>query len=202
MHESSDHDIFFGGGSSGSVNRYESDDLALTTIGVDVGSTTFHFMFTATHLSRHGESHQFRAVKREILWRSPVYLTPYRGSRIDAAGVALAIDLGHKAARIPPEHVDSGAVILTGEALRAENARALGDAIGSQTGNFVSVSAGHHLEAMLAAFGSGAIGVARDHGQRVLHIDVGGGTTKFAAIDPTGVLQTAAIRAGGRIVAF
>lgn len=202
MHESNEHDIFFGGGASGAVNRYGADELALTTIGIDVGSTTFHFMFTATHLLRDGEDNQFRVARREVLWRSPIYLTPYRGTHIDAAAISLAIDLGHKAARIPPDHVDSGAIILTGEALRAENARSLADATGTQTGNFVSVLAGHHLEAMLAAFGSGAVGIARDHGQRLLHVDIGGGTTKVAAIDPTGVRQTAAINGGGRIVAF
>jgi ethanolamine utilization protein EutA len=200
MHESDEHDIFFGGGGSGVVNSYGVDELALTTIGIDIGSTTFHFMFTAVHMQKDLVLGRFRVVRREILWRSPVYLTPYKGSRIDSSAISLAIELGHQAARIPPEHVDSGAVILTGEALRSDDARQLADGVGVEAGRFVSVSAGHHIEAMLAAFGSGAVGNAREYDQCVLHVDIGGGTAKLAVIDPTGVRQTAAINGGGRIV--
>ena len=202
MHESDEHDIFFGGGGSGSgaVNNYGADELSLTTIGIDIGSTTFHFMFAAIYLQKDVALGRFRVAKREVLWRSPVYLTPYRGSRIDASAVSLAIELGHQAARIPPDHVDSGAIILTGEALRSENARLLANEVSIGAGRFVNVSAGHHLEAMLAAFGSGAVGIAREHDQCLLHIDIGGGTAKLAIIDSTGVRQTAAINGGGRIV--
>jgi ethanolamine utilization protein EutA len=200
MHESDEHDIFFGGGASGAVNKYGTDELALTTIGIDIGSTTFHFMFTAIHLRKDVALGRFRVAEREVLWRSPVYLTPYRGSRIDASAVSLAIELGHQGARIPPAHVDSGALILTGEALRSENARMLADEVSIGAGRFVNVAAGHHLEATLAAFGSGAVGIARERDQTLLHIDIGGGTTKLAIVDSTGVRQTAAINGGGRIV--
>jgi ethanolamine utilization protein EutA len=201
VHESNEHDIFFGGGASGVVFSSEEDQIALTTIGVDIGSSTFHFMFTAVYLARDAFGH-FGIVKREIIWRSPVYLTPYRRSKIDASAISLAIDLGHQAARIPADHVESGAVILTGEALRTDNAQALASEIGQKAGNFVGVSAGHHLESVLAAFGSGAVGVARSHDRCLLHVDIGGGTTKFAIVDPTGVRHTAAINGGGRVVAL
>ncbi len=202
MHEATEHDIFSQGGGGAQLRGRQ-----LVTIGVDVGSTTFHFIFARLVFGKgdaaegddggHGDG-----VRREILWRSPIHLTPYRGRRIDAMSIGLAIELGHKAARIAPERIDSGAIILTGEALRAENARALADTIATTAGKFVSVSAGHHLEAMLAAYGSGAVGAAREHGNCLLHVDIGGGTTKFTVIDDHGIRQTAAINGGGRLAAI
>jgi ethanolamine utilization protein EutA len=56
------------------------------------------------------------------------------------------------------------------------------------------------MEAMLAAYGSGAAKVSHDRGWRVLNIDIGGGTTKLALIDDGRVLETAAIHIGGRLL--
>src|SRR6266702_3899007 len=50
-------------------------------------------------------------------------------------------------------------------------------------GEFVCASAGHHMESMLAAFGSGAARVSHDSGKRILNIDIGGGTTKLALVE-------------------
>ncbi|HVB07184.1 MAG TPA: ethanolamine ammonia-lyase reactivating factor EutA [Acidimicrobiales bacterium] len=202
MHEATEHDIFSQGGGGAQLRGRQ-----LVTIGVDVGSTTFHFLFARLVFGKGGgeeggDGGHGDGVRREILWRSPIHLTPYRGKRIDAMSIGLAIELGHKAARIAPERIDSGAIIFTGEALRAENARALADTIATTAGKFVSVSAGHHLESMLSAYGSGAVGAAREHGETLLHVDIGGGTTKLSVIDERGIRQTAAINGGGRLAAI
>jgi ethanolamine utilization protein EutA (predicted chaperonin) len=90
-------------------------------------------------------------------------------------------------------------VILTGEALRRENAEAIADVLSRQGGDFVCATAGHHMEAMLAAYGSGAARVSHDEGKRVLNIDIGGGTTKLAIIEKGRVTATAAVHVGGRL---
>jgi ethanolamine utilization protein EutA len=54
---------------------------------------------------------------------------------------------------------------------------------------------------MLAAHGSGAAQAAYDRSERVLNIDIGGGTTKLSLIDKGKVLSTAAIHIGGRLLA-
>jgi len=91
-------------------------------------------------------------------------------------------------------------VILTGEALRRENAAAIAAIIAAKGGDFVTASAGHHMEAMLAAYGSGAARVSHETGKRILNIDVGGGTTKLGLVDNGHVLKTAAVHIGGRLV--
>src|SRR5258706_1874806 len=67
-------------------------------------------------------------------------------------------------------------------------------------GEFVCATAGHHMEAMLAAYGSGAAKVSHDRGLRVLNVDIGGGTTKLAVIEHGEVLETAAFHVGGRLL--
>jgi len=96
--------------------------------------------------------------------------------------------------------VDSGAVILTGEALKRRNARAIAELFAEETGKFVCASAGHHMECQMAAHGSGAIALSRGHNATLLNVDIGGGTTKFALIENGRILATCAIAVGGRLI--
>lgn len=181
------------------------DNVDLTSVGIDVGSTTTHLMFSRVHLKRESEqlSSRFVVTERDVLWRSDVRLTPYvSGDRIDADEVATFVRAAYKDAGFVPGDIDTGAVILTGEALKQRNARALATALATEAGEFVCVSAGHHLEATLAAYGSGSVDVAARTEQRVLCIDIGGGTTKFAVACDGTVVVTAAIEVGGRMLAW
>src|SRR6266849_4837968 len=60
-------------------------------------------------------------------------------------------------------------------------------------------AAGHHMESMLAAYGSGAARVSYDEGKRILNIDIGGGTTKLGVVENGNVIATAALHIGGRL---
>jgi ethanolamine utilization protein EutA (predicted chaperonin) len=100
---------------------------------------------------------------------------------------------------VHPDHVDTGAVILTGEALRRENAQAIADVLAEVGGEFVCAAAGHHMESMLAAYGSGAAKVSHARAAPLLNIDIGGGTTKLALVEAGRVVRTAAIHLGGRL---
>jgi ethanolamine utilization protein EutA len=91
-------------------------------------------------------------------------------------------------------------VILTGEVLRRENAKAIADVIAEMGGEFVCATAGHHMESLLAAYGSGAARASHDLARPVLNVDVGGGTTKLALVENGRVVHTAAIHIGGRLV--
>jgi ethanolamine utilization protein EutA len=140
---------------------------------------------------------------QEVLWRSPIRLTPYLADmRIDAGLLGGWVEQDFAAAGLVPADLDSGAVILTGEALKQHNARSLAEALAAQAGEFVCVSAGHHLEALLAAHGSGSVARSARSGQRVLCVDIGGGTTKLSLIDHGSVRRTAAIEVGARMVSF
>jgi ethanolamine utilization protein EutA len=179
------------------------DNIALTSVGIDIGSAGTQVIFSRLHMRRMSEdlSSRYFVVRRETLYQSPVALTPYLDeSRIDEQAIARIIDEAYAGAGLHPDVIDTGSVILTGEALRRENARAIGELLAEIGGEFVCAGAGHHMEAMLAAYGSGAAQASHERDAHLLNIDIGGGTTKLALIEHGRVAQTAAVHIGGRLV--
>ncbi|HWP27513.1 MAG TPA: ethanolamine ammonia-lyase reactivating factor EutA [Xanthobacteraceae bacterium] len=182
---------------------WAADNVELTTVGIDIGSSTSHLMFARVHLSRlaTGLSSRFVVVERKILWQSPIVLTPYLPDfTIDTAKLAALIAQSYADAGLSRAQVDSGAVILTGEALKRKNSRAIADLFAAEGGKFVCASAGHHMECQLAAHGSGAVKLSASRGKTVLNVDIGGGTTKFALIRNGELLATMALAVGGRLI--
>jgi ethanolamine utilization protein EutA (predicted chaperonin) len=178
------------------------DHVTLVTVGIDIGSSGTQVIFSRINLRRYGEdlTSRYYVVSRETLFQSPVALTPYASDeRIDDAALGAIIDDAYKAAGVQPEDIDTGVVILTGEALRRENAAAIAALLAEQRGDFVTAAAGHHMESMLAAYGSGASKVSYEEDKRILNIDIGGGTTKLGIVEKGNVIATAALHIGGRL---
>src|SRR4030088_2189962 len=191
--------------SEGPLNEvaWAADNVELMTVGIDIGSSTSHLMFARVHLQRLPGplGSRFVVVDRKVLWQSPILLTPYRSDyTIDVDELAGFIGGCYAFAGIEREKVDSGAVILTGEALKRRNARAIADLFSEEAGKFVCASAGHHMECQMAAHGSGAVALSRGHAARLLNVDIGGGTTKLALIENGALVGTAAIAVGGRLL--
>lgn len=183
---------------------WQRDNVTLWSVCVDIGSAGTQILFSRMHLRRQAVdlSSRYLVVERETLFESPIHLTPYRSETlIDDAALGALIDAAYQTARLHPDDIDTGVVILTGEALRRDNAERIADILSKKCGDFVCASAGHHMEAMLAAHGSGAVQASYDRGERLLNIDIGGGTTKLSVIDSGKVLTTAAIHIGGRLLA-
>jgi ethanolamine utilization protein EutA len=180
----------------------EQDTLDLLTVGIDIGSSTSHLLFARVHLARENLSSRFTVVDREVVWRSPIVLTPFLpDGSIDVHELAHFLRHSYVKAGFTPADVDSGAVILTGEAIKRRNARAIDELFAAESGRFVCATAGHRLEAILAAHGSGATRVARERDAVVLHVDIGGGTTKLALIDRGEIVGVSAFAVGGRLIA-
>jgi len=199
-----DHDHFFEDEGNPEDNPlWVQDHVSLRSVGIDIGSSGTQVIFSRINLRRMGEelSSRYFVVSRETLFQSPVSLTPYKSEElIDEAELAAIIDKAFADAGLHPDDIDAGAVILTGEALRRENANAIANLLAEQRGEFVCASAGHHMESMLAAFGSGAARVSRDSAKRILNVDIGGGTTKLALVEGGRVTATAALHVGGRLL--
>ncbi len=177
----------------------------LTSVGIDIGSSTSHVVFSRLTLRRRGAdlSTRFEVTERSVLYRSPIMLTPYLSSTtIDTERLATFISGAYEAAGLTAEEIDTGVVIITGEALNKENAQPIAELFAHQSGKFICVSAGPNHEALLAAYGSGAVGLSTEHDATVLCVDVGGGTTKLAVIRHGVVTDTAAISIGARLMAF
>jgi ethanolamine utilization protein EutA (predicted chaperonin) len=197
-----DHDHFDADGRLEDNPLWIQDHVSLASVGIDIGSSGTQVVFSRVNLRRMGEalSSRYFVVSRETLYQSPVSLTPYQSEeRIDEAELGAIIDQAYDEAKLHPDDIDAGVVILTGEALRRENAEAIAGLLAEQGGEFVCASAGHHMESMLAAFGSGAARISHDSNKRILNVDIGGGTTKLAIVERGEVTATAAVHVGGRL---
>jgi len=177
----------------------------LKSVGIDIGSATSHLVFSRLTLRREGAalSGRFTVTDRDILYRSPIMLTPYLSETlIDIAQVQQFIEAAYREAGLAPADIDTGAVIITGEALKKDNAQPIVEYCATYSGKFICAAAGHNHEALLAAYGGGAVELSKRQGTAVLNVDIGGGTTKFALIIGGVVTQTAAMNVGARLIAF
>lgn len=179
----------------------EEDEIRLVSVGVDIGSSTSHLVFSRLVLER--LDNRYVVVEREVFHESEVLLTPYADDMtIDAAKLGAFMERQYRLAGQDPDAIDTGALILTGVAVRRQNARAIGELFASQAGKFVAVSAGDGLETTLAAFGSGAAARSIREAVRVMNVDIGGGTSKIAVCESGDIVDLTAVDIGARIICF
>lgn len=182
---------------------WQQENVTLRSVGIDIGSSGTQVVFSRLKLQRSGAALATRyvVVERTNVFQSMIAFTPFTDAGlIDAPALGTIIDSAYAAANIEPEDIDTGVVILTGEALLRENAKNIALIISMKAGDFVCATAGHHMEAALAAFGSGAVQVSSENKQQILNIDIGGGTTKLSLIVDGRITSTAALHIGGRLL--
>jgi ethanolamine utilization protein EutA len=122
-----DHDDVGGEYDPTASSLWAQDNIELVSVGIDIGSAGTQVIFSRVQLRRLAEelTSRYFVVERETVYQSPVALTPYVSEeRIDDNAVGGIIDAAYEAAGFHPDNIDTGAVILTGEALRRENAKA------------------------------------------------------------------------------
>ena len=182
-------------------NVQSVEKTSLLSVGVDIGSSTTHLVFS--RLKMELKDGRYITTERQVIYDSDIFLTPYSDDfTIDAKKLGKYISGQYRSAQLRPEDIDTGALILTGLAVRRHNSRAIGELFAVETGKFVSVSAGDKMEAAMAAYGSGAIVNSREVGVVVMNIDIGGGTTKFSICDRGQISGLTAIDIGARIISF
>jgi ethanolamine utilization protein EutA len=186
---------------------WRSERITLNSVGIDIGSSTSHLIFSRLTLRRQGValSSRFVVINREIIHESPILLTPYVDkTTIDTNKLGDFIHEAYRNANLTPEDIDTGALIVTGEATKKKNAEAISALFSAEAGKFVCATAGHNLEAILAAYGSGAVHMTYHEGGdfTVMNVDVGGGTSKIAIVQSGKVIDSCAVEVGARLVAM
>jgi ethanolamine utilization protein EutA len=182
-------------------NLADTEETTLTSVGVDIGSATTHLVFSSVVMEQ--RDGRYEVADRAVLFDSDILLTPYSDEdTIDADALGEFIAEQYRAASLTPDDIDTGALILTGVAVRRQNARAIGELFAVETGKFVSVSAGDHLEAAMTAYGSGATLNSELTGATVMNIDIGGGTTKIAICAAGKIVDLTALDIGARLIAL
>ena len=175
----------------------------LTSVGIDIGSSTSHLMFSRLLIGYPSVLQRKPIVlERNVIARSPILLTPFSGDwNIEAGPLRELVDATFKQAGLTREDIDTGAVIITGEAARRDNAQKIAELFSDESGRFVCATAGPTLETIMAAHGSGAVQQSREQGLVLLNVDIGGGTTKISLIDNGRIRATTAVNIGARLVA-
>jgi ethanolamine utilization protein EutA len=175
------------------------DEICLLSVGVDIGSSTSHLVFSRIVLERLDS--RYVVTEREAFYQSDILLTPYASDdEIDAGALGAFFEKQYENAMVDPDEIDAGALILTGVAVRRSNARRIGELFARQAGKLVAVSAGDSLETVMAAYGSGAVARSIRDGAVVMNVDVGGGTSKIAICRDGAVAAITALDVGARLV--
>src|SRR3954465_1513448 len=188
--------VFF---SSAGRSLEGEDEIVVLSVGVDIGSSPSHLVFSRIVLERLDS--RYIVTERETFYASDILLTPYSAENtIDAAALGAFIAKEYADAKVDPDEIDTGALILTGVAVQRKNARAIGELFAQQAGKLVAVSAGDNLETVMAAYGSGAVARSIRDECVVMNADVGGGTSKIAVCADGKVIDIAAVDAGARLI--
>ena len=178
----------------------------LLSVGLDVGTTSTQMIVSQLSIENKASSFavpEMEIGERKILYQSPVHFTPLLDeSHVNGEKIRALVEAEYAAAGITRADVDTGAVIITGETSRKENARAVLAALSDFAGDFVVATAGPDLESVLAARGAGAVEWSEMTGKRMLHMDIGGGTSNLAWIEAGKIQATGCLNVGGRLIKF
>lgn len=176
----------------------------LTSVGIDVGTTSTQLVVSSLTVENQASSFavpKMEITRREILYKSPVYFTPLSDEEhVDGERIRQIVSAEYEKAGLKRERVDTGAIIITGETSRKENARRVLEALSDFAGDFVVATAGPDLESVLAAKGAGATFFSQRTGKTVLHMDIGGGTSNLALIREGKIVKTGCLNVGGRLI--
>ena len=178
----------------------------LLSVGLDVGTTSTQLVVSELLVENRASGFavpEMEITDRKICYRSPVHFTPLVEEKlVDGAEIRRIVEEEYGKAGISREMVDTGAIIITGETSRKENAGRVLEALSELAGDFVVATAGPDLESILAAKGAGAVEYSRETGKTVLHMDIGGGTSNLALIRDGKIEATGCLNVGGRLVKF
>ena len=176
----------------------------LRSVGIDIGTSTTQLVISRLTLENRANPFSVPKVAigaREVLYRSAIHFTPLLSDTvIDAQGVRAIVEEEYRKSGFRKEEVDTGAVIITGETARKENAREVLSALSAFAGDFVVATAGPDLESILAARGAGADEFSKEHHTEVCHFDIGGGTANLSLWSHGELVQTGCLDVGGRLV--
>ena len=181
----------------------EINEIEILSVGVDVGSSTSHLVFSNLLLKRDQRSvtRRFNIQERNIIYEGRIIHTPLLDDKtIDIKKLTGFFKEEYERAGIDPADIQTGAVIVTGESARKKNARQIAEALSSDAGKFVAATAGPNFESLIAAMGSGAAARSKNENKTILSCDIGGGTANIAISRNGETLSTSCISVGGRLL--
>lgn len=176
----------------------------ILSVGVDIGTSTTQLVFSRLIIENQATSFtvpRINIVEKIVEYRSDIYMTPLKSpTEIDAEQVKEIVRKEYDKAERRPKDISTGAVIITGETARKENANEVLSALSDMAGDFVVATAGPDLEAVLAARGAGADTYSKQRRTVVANLDVGGGTTNIGVYENGRLVGASCLDIGGRLI--
>ena len=181
--------------------------FTLKSVGIDIGSSTSHLVFSRSDLTAAGsvalgtlQSHG----NDKVLFRSQIMLTPYlSGTLIDVEKMQQFIENAYREARLKPEDIDTGAVIITGEALKKENAQPIVEYFAQVCRKIHLRGGGAQPRGAPRRLRFAAPSISRRASTRPSSMLTWEAARRSSALIEHGdVTQTAAINIGARLIAF
>ncbi|MCI5649499.1 MAG: ethanolamine ammonia-lyase reactivating factor EutA [Fusicatenibacter sp.] len=176
----------------------------ILSVGIDIGTSTTQLIFSRLTIENLASSYvvpRISIVKKEVIYRSAIYFTPLKSqTEIDADRVKEIIASEYKKAGMKPSDLKTGAVIITGETARKQNANLVLSTLSEFAGDFVVATAGPDLESVLSARGAGADQLSEEEREVIANVDIGGGTSNIAFFRKGVVLGTCCLDIGGRLI--
>ncbi len=180
-----------------------SKESVLTSVGIDIGTTTTQVVLsklTLVNVMPGSQVPKVEITRKSVLYMGKIHFTPFVDrQRVDGAAVRRIVEQEYLAAGIQASDIDTGAVIITGEAAKKENASEIIHALAQVAGDFVVATAGPDLESVIAGKGSGAEALSKQLHARIANIDIGGGTSNIAVFERGACIGTACVNVGGRL---
>ncbi len=178
----------------------------ILSVGIDIGTSTTQLIFSKIFIENRGNAFsvpQIKIIGKEVVYRSQIYITPLENEiTIDAKKVKEIIENEYRKADIRYEDVSTGAVIITGDTARKENAREVLEILSGMAGDFVVATAGPDLESIIAGKGSGAYSFSEEKNTNIVNFDIGGGTTNIVIFNRGETEDTTCLDIGGRLIKF
>ena len=176
----------------------------ILSVGIDIGTSTTQLIFSRLTIENRASSYtvpRIDIVDKEVVYRSKIYFTPLRSAtEIDAEAVKQIVREEYQAAGMTPEMLRTGAVIITGETARKENANEVLEALSDLAGDFVVATAGPDLESVLSARGAGTDALSKEKRTAIANVDLGGGTSNIAVYEKGVLRGTCCLDIGGRLI--
>lgn len=176
----------------------------ILSVGIDIGTSTTQLILSKLHIENIASSFSIPRVTisdNEIIYKSEIILTPIlENNLIDAVEVNKFVESEYKKANISKETIQMGAIIITGETARKDNASNVLNKLSGFAGDFVVATAGPDLESIIAGKGSGANVYSKDNRTSIANLDIGGGTTNIALFNYGELISTGCLDIGGRLI--
>lgn len=176
----------------------------ILSVGIDIGTSTTEVIFSNLVIENMASDFtvpRIEIVDREIIYKSDIYFTPLNSmSSINMEGVRDIVEKEYKKADINKKDIKVGAVVITGETARKENAPEVLKHLSDFAGDFVVATAGSDLESIISGRGAGVDAFSKKNNTTVINFDIGGGTSNYVMFKNGDLVEASCLDIGGRLI--